>query len=356
MLLIILGLVLFVLLVVFHEWGHFIAARKNGVEVEEFGLGFPPKAKTLTKKNGTEYTLNWLPLGGFVKLKGEYTSAIGKGTFGEASFAKKTLIIYAGVLMNWLAAAVIFTMIAVIGMPQLVDNQFQIKSDAHVLKQEVLVGAVENGSPAEKNGLTQLDSIQSIAGTPITTAEGLRQATEQHQSTQVEVVYKHQGEVVTKQIQLRDSKDGALGIVPQTNTVVRSTWVAPIVGIGTTVQLTVATYQGLFSAIGNLFAGHAGTASQSVTGPVGIFLTLKVLAQQGLAFVLFLIGVISLSLAVFNSLPIPALDGGRWFVMAVYKVLKRPLSKETEERIHGTGMAVLLLLAALITILDIKRY
>ena len=82
--LIFLGIILFVLLVVVHEFGHFIAARKNGVEVEEFGIGFPPRAKVLTKKNGTEYTLNWLPLGGFVKLKGEFYAAKGKGTLGAA--------------------------------------------------------------------------------------------------------------------------------------------------------------------------------------------------------------------------------------------------------------------------------
>ena len=91
--LIFLGLVLFVLLVVVHEFGHMIMAKKSGVEVEEFGIGFPPRAKLLTKKDGTEYTLNWLPLGGFVKLKGEYDSATGKGTFGAASFWNKTKII-----------------------------------------------------------------------------------------------------------------------------------------------------------------------------------------------------------------------------------------------------------------------
>ncbi len=92
MLLFILGAVLFVCLVLVHEAGHFFAARRNGVEVEEFGLGFPPRAKVLTKKNGTEYTLNWLPLGGFVKLKGEHDADVSKGSFGAATIKAKTLI------------------------------------------------------------------------------------------------------------------------------------------------------------------------------------------------------------------------------------------------------------------------
>ena len=357
MLLIIIGLILFVLLVVVHEWGHFISARRNGVEVEEFGLGFPPKAKTITKKNGTEYTLNWLPLGGFVKLKGEHTSATAKGSFGAASFGKKTLIIFAGVAMNWLTAAGIFTLLALVGMPQLVPGQFQVKSDAHVVRQEVLVGAVEDSSPAKQAGLQSLDKIVMIGNVPISTSDQLKATTTKYRGQTVQISYVRDGEVSTKQVALRsDTQQGALGVAPQDNSVVRSTWSALVVGIGTTVQLTIATYQGIFHALANLFTGHAGTASQSVTGPVGIFLTLKALASQGFVFVLFLIGVISLSLAVFNSLPIPALDGGRWFVMAAYKLMKKPLSKETEERIHGTGMALLLLMALLITIVDIKRF
>jgi regulator of sigma E protease len=356
MLLITLGLVLFVSLVVVHEWGHLYAAKKNGVEVEEFGIGFPPRAKILTKKNGTEYTLNWLPLGGFVKLKGEHASAKGKGTFGAASFGKKSLIILAGILMNWVAAAVIFTVVAIIGMPQLIEGQFKVRSDAKVIKQQVVVAEVENGSPAEMLGLKQLDVIKSIAGQPVTTSQQLRDVTKINRGKDVEIEYQRGDKTQTASTKLRtDIKEGALGVSPGDNTVVRSTWSAPIVGVATTAQLTGQTYKGIYQALSNLFSGQARKASDSVTGPIGIFITLKLLAQQGIAFVLFLIAVISLSLAVFNSLPIPALDGGRLFVMGLFKLLKKPLSKELEEKIHGTGMILLLLLALIITVNDIGR-
>ena len=355
--LIFLGIILFVLLVVVHEFGHFIAARKNGVEVEEFGIGFPPRAKVLTKKNGTEYTLNWLPLGGFVKLKGEFYAAKGEGTFGAASFKKKTLIIAAGVLMNWLAAIVIFTFISLIGMPQLINNQFQVKSDAHVTKQEVFAGTVENDSPASSIGLKAGDRLLSINETQLKSATQLRELTTQFAGKNVNVAFSRNTNEQVKTVQLRnDPTKGNFGVAPGEQTLVRSTWSAPIVGVGTTAQFTVETFKGIGGAVGNLFKGNAKEAGQAVTGPVGIVVVLKDLSKQGFVFVLFLIGVISVSLAVMNVLPIPALDGGRLFVMGLYKLMKKPLSKETEEKIHGTGMLVLLAFALLITIVDVRRF
>src|SRR5215211_2696202 len=109
-LLLILGLVLFLLLVVVHEFGHFLAARRNGVEVEEFGIGFPPRAKVLTHRNNTIFSLNWLPLGGFVKLKGENDSDQEPGSFGAASLKTKIKIMMAGVALNVVAAFAILTL------------------------------------------------------------------------------------------------------------------------------------------------------------------------------------------------------------------------------------------------------
>lgn len=334
-----------------------VAAKKGGVEVEEFGIGFPPRAKVLTKKNGTEYTLNWLPLGGFVKLKGEHDAATGEGTFGAASFGRKAFIIAAGVLMNWVAAIVIFTVIALIGMPQLVENQFSIGSDAHVTQQKVIAGAVEEDSPASSIGLARGDQIISVNNQQLQSADELRAATTKYAGEEVAIVYVHEGSEQQATVTLRnDPEKGNFGVVPGESTLVRSTWSAPIVGVGTTVQFTAETLKGLFGALANVFQGQAGKAGESVTGPVGIIVVLKDLSNQGSTFVLFLIGIISVSLAVMNVLPIPALDGGRLFVMALFRLLKKPLTKDMEEKIHGTGMVALLLLAALITVVDIRRF
>ncbi|MBP9738103.1 site-2 protease family protein [Candidatus Saccharibacteria bacterium] len=352
-----LGLVLFVLLVVVHEYGHLIAAKRNGVEVEEFGIGFPPRAKVLTKNDGTTYTLNWLPLGGFVKMKGEHDAATEKGSFGAARFYQKLLIIGAGVLMNWLTAVVIFTILAFVGMPQLVENQFTVASDARVTQQEVFAGFVEEGSPAQKAGLAQGDKIESIAGQQITSSQQLRDTTTKFGGKEVAVTYYQDDVLVTKTVTLRnDAAKGNFGVAPAERTLVRSTWSALIVGIGTTIQFTVETFKGIGGALMNLFTGQGAKASASVTGPVGIIVVLRDLADQGLVFVLFLIGVISVSLAVMNSLPIPALDGGRLFVMGLFRIMRKPLTKDMEEKIHGTGMLVLLALAALITVVDVRRF
>lgn len=354
--LIVLGIILFVLLVVVHEFGHMIAAKKKGVEVEEFGIGFPPRAAVLGKKAETTFTLNWLPLGGFVKLKGEHDDATAKGSYGAASFPQKALIIFAGVLMNWLAAMVIFTLVALIGMPQLVDDQFQVSSDATVVSQKVLAGFVEEASPAASIGLEQGDTISRINTTQIGSAKILRDTTTKLAGQTVEVSYQHGGAQQVKRVTLRnDPEKGNFGVAPAEQTLVRSTWSAPLVGIASTIQFTVETYKGLFSALSNLFTGNAGKAGESVIGPVGIVVLLGNLSEQGLVFVLFLIGVISIALAVMNSLPIPALDGGRLFVTALFKALKKPLSKDLEEKIHGTGMAFLLLLIVLITVVDVQR-
>src|SRR3546814_13675145 len=136
----ILGIVLFIGLVIVHEWGHFIAARRNGVEVEEFGLFFPPRAKVLKKKNGTEYTLNWLPLGGFVRLKGENDADRRPGTFGAASTWAKTKIMTAGVAMNLLVAFLVLTVLALIVMPTISEKQFTVASDTTFSPTEPLIG------------------------------------------------------------------------------------------------------------------------------------------------------------------------------------------------------------------------
>lgn len=167
-LLFIVALILFTGLVLIHEWGHFLAARRNGVDVEEFGLGFPPRAYGRKIKSGMLLSLNWLPIGGFVKLKGEHDGDRRRGSFGAASLAAKTKIMLAGVLMNLVAAFVLLTFLYLVGMPKLVtqdqlgQDQFAIKSNSYVSKQEVLAIYVEPGSPAAKAGLGNLDRIVSL--------------------------------------------------------------------------------------------------------------------------------------------------------------------------------------------------
>jgi regulator of sigma E protease len=371
-LLLILGLIMFIGLVVVHEYGHFIAARRNGVGVEEFGIGFPPTAWSRKLKSGLLFSLNWLPLGGFVRLKGEHDSATAKGSFGAASLSTKVKIMTAGVGMNLLTAFIMLTFLALIGMPKLLDNQFTITGDTKVVKNQVLVGYVEPNSPAAKTGLTVRDRLLSIQGASkgyaITSAEELPKVTQQMAGQQVKLVVEREGREQTLTTTLRSHQEveaskttsepkGYLGVSPTEFTLRRSTWSAPVVALGFIKQLTVETFRGLGGALWNAVRGHGKEASSQVSGPVGIFVILKDGSLLGFQFVLMIIAIISLTLAIMNVLPIPALDGGRLFVTLLYrKVLRRPLSQSLEERIHGTGFAALMLLFILITVVDVRRF
>lgn len=369
--LLILGLIMFVGLVVVHEYGHFIAARRNDVEVEEFGVGFPPRAKVLKRKNGTTYTLNWLPLGGFVKLKGEHDADTAKGSFGAASLGAKVKIMVAGVVMNLVTAFMIFTVLALIGMPKLLDNQFTVKSDTKVVQQQVLVGYVEPDSPAKTAGLVQRQQLISI-GLPgqapvfITSQEQLPAVTKQFAGQTVTVTVKNGKKTEVKTVNLRsqqavddskktDQPKGFLGISPTEYSLQRSTWSAPVVAGGLIGQLTGATFNGLGSALSSLFHGDTTQASSQVSGPVGIFVLLKDGSFLGIQFILLIIAVISLTLAIMNILPIPALDGGRLFLILFYRLIRRPLTAEREEMVNGIGFFLLMALFVLITIVDVKR-
>lgn len=370
---IVIGLIVLVLLVVVHELGHAIAARRNGVVVEEFGIGFPPKAWAKKLKNGVVFSLNWLPLGGFVKLQGEHDAAHLKGDYGAATFWQKTKILFAGVLVNWVVAVLILTGLALVGLPKIVDNQFSIASDTTTVRQPVELGTLEKDYPAEKAGLKTGDQIVSFAGEPIETTNELIEVSKQHRGETVSVVYERGGKEQTAEVKLRDADSAVFGSTLGQRESIKATWSAPIVGVVTTAQFTWVTLQGLGQLVGDLASGlvlqlssneatrqqaaaSLERVSSSVAGPVGILGTIFPAAEQaGIVQLLFLTAIISLTLAVMNALPIPALDGGRWFVTVLFRLLRKPLTKEKEEKIQGVGFMVLMGLIVLVTIGDVAK-
>lgn len=370
--LLILGLVLFVSLVIVHEYGHYRAARKGDVEVEEFGLGFPPRVWGRKLKNKTLLSINILPLGGFVRLKGEHDADTTPHSYGAASLGRKTKIMTAGVVMNLLTALVILTILALVGMPKLVDNQFTVKSDTTITRQDVLVGYVEPDSPAAKAGLQPRDQLVAVgingtSSTPVTSVDTFPDVTAGYAGQNVDIQYERGDEKKTVTVMLRsesevssskntDNPKGYLGIVPVEYVVQRSTWSAPVVAVGTAAQFTELTVKGIGTALGNVLSGNPSQAADQVSGPVGIFVVIKDGATLGYRFILMIIAVISLTLAIMNILPIPALDGGRLFVTLGFHAFKKPLTQKTEERIHGIGFAVLMLLFIVITVVDVRRF
>jgi regulator of sigma E protease len=373
---IVVGLFILVFLVTVHELGHAIVARRNGVVVEEFGIGFPPRAWAKKLKNGVLFSLNWLPLGGFVKLQGEHDAASKKGDYGAATFWQKTKILLAGVLTNWIVAALLLTALAWTGLPKILPQQFSVAGDTTTVKQPVEVAEVSKDSPAAQAGLKIGDQILRFAGEPVPSPNELTQQTKAHKGKEVEVIYSRNGVESSTRVALRaDNNDnkGYLGIGSGQREQIHASWSAPIVGVVTTGQFTLVTLQGLGDLVVNMAKGvifqfspdqsireQAGqnlqAAGNSVAGPIGILGTIFPAAEQaGLTQLIFLSAIISLTLAVMNVLPIPALDGGRWFTMAIFKLLKKPLTKEREEKIQGTGFLVLMILVIIITVADIAK-
>ena len=371
---ILIGLFVLVVLVTIHELGHAIVARRNGVVVEEFGIGFPPQAWKKKLKNGVLFSINWLPLGGFVKLQGEHDDDSKKGDYGAATFWQKTKILLAGVAINWLAAVVLLTALAwTSGIPKIIDNQFTVASDTAVVSTPVQLTGLLSDYPAEKAGLQVGDKILKFAGEDINTAQQLITVSKEHKGQTVPVEYSRNGEVKTITVTLRNADSAVFGANLAQQESVKATWSAPVVGVVTTAQYTGVTFQGLGDLVTNFFGGIFGqlstnettrehateqldTAGASVAGPVGILgVIFPAASKAGPQQVVFLAAIISLTLAVMNVLPIPGLDGGRWFLMALFRLMKKPLTKELEERINGIGFMFLMLLVVVITVADVAK-
>jgi regulator of sigma E protease len=264
--------------------------------------------------------------------------------------------------MNAVVAFVMFTILAVVGMPKIIDDQFTVASDTEVLQEVensdvVLVNSVGENTPADEAGIEADDRILAINGQQVTGIEEVSQLTSENAGDTVNILLERNGEQIEVEVTLNEENtgEGYLGIASQSGAsgieLRRSTWSAPIVALGLMKQISQLTFQGLGTAISNL-----AKASEQVAGPVGIFYILREGAKIGLSFILFIIAIISLTLALLNALPIPALDGGRLFVTLLFAALKKPLSRRMEEAIHGTGFVVLIGLIILITIVDVNRF
>lgn len=444
---IIVGLLVLMCLVVAHEFGHFIMARRNGVNVLEFGIGFPPraiawvkdrktgkwrrlkrtewekespsrvviassssrsavKADEATDKGGKRhgelaqrgmiFSLNWLPIGGFCQMDGESAADERKGTFGKATFWQKTKILFGGVTMNWLVAIVIFTILAWVGMPEFIEGQFTIGADTRTVWTPVRVATVMDDSPAAEAGMLAGDYILEVGGEKVRSTYDVTDYNSEHAGKEVEYRvrrsvdcscppdawcvrncpdgYEDYEYTLTVKLNPADS-EYLLGVSMEGASATRySTWSAPLVGVGLTAQLTGQTFQGLGEMLWNLVRGvgslfsfdsevrESGQAAisavgDSVSGPVGIIGVLfPAFTAAGPANLAFLAGLISVSLACMNVLPIPALDGGRWFLIAIYRLRHKKLTKEVENKIVTRAFMVLLALMFIVTILDIARF
>jgi regulator of sigma E protease len=317
-------------LIVIHELGHFVAARMLKVEVDEFGIGFPPRMITLFRAWGTQFSINWIPLGGFVRIKGENDPSV-EGGMAAASPWARLMILLAGPMANiavGVGLAVIF--IYTLGEPVLERVQIQ---------------GVSPSSPAALAGLLAGDEIQKINGQEIKTVEQLQEIIYANLGKPVELTYLRGEQVSVVVITPRDPPpdDGAIGIVMGYATQ-PTTWTKAIPG-GFTLSKDYAV--GVLSLPLRMVRGEVSPQEGRPVGYKGMFDIYQQIRNP-----LWFFMVISLSLGIFNLLPIPALDGGRILFTLPEIVVKRRVPPQYENAIHLVGFAMLIILLIYINLQD----
>ncbi len=337
------------ILVVVHEFGHFIVAKRTGVRVEKFSVGFGPEILGVTKGD-TRYSLSAVPLGGYVKLAGETESQDLKGEKWEylsKSVGERARIIFAGPLLNYLLAFFIFSFVYVIGYPTLTAE----------------IGKVLPDYPGEAAGIQEGDRVLSINGEEVETWEQVTSLVHTNKKRAIDLTIKREGKILDIKVVPRQEEHktvfgtkkrvGLIGIMPSEDIIyVRYNPLKSFyMGAKKLWTLTYITYRALWAS----FTG-AIPFKQSVTGPVGIFYITGQAVRLGLIYLLHLMGVLSASLAIFNLLPVPVLDGGHLLFLAVEKVRKRPLSHKLQENITQAGLVLLLCLMAFVFYNDFMRY
>lgn len=343
--------VLFVLVLV-HEWGHYIAARKNGVRVYEFGFGFPPRIAKLWHRHGTDFTVNWIPLGGFVKLKGEDgADAHDPDSFAHKTAVQRLVILFAGVFMNFVLGFLIYVGLFLYGVQMPISD---VHPGARIEHERVVVGGVLQNSPAERAGVRAGDEIVSIDGVEIVRDAEVPAIVSQRSGQLLPVTVSREGALVSLSVVPEEIQSGVVGIGVRVVTVGE---VSYGFGRAITAAASEVAYVStmIFKTLGQLITTlvTSGQLQQGISGPVGIAVVTGKVAQSGLVPLFQLMAMLSINLGVLNALPFPALDGGRALFVVLEKVVRKKVRAHIEQFAHVTGFALLMLLILAVTYRDI---
>ena len=337
------------LLILVHEWGHFIMARRVGVRVEKFSLGFGPSL-LVRKRNGTEYSLSAVPLGGYVKLAGDNLEEY-KGAADEY-YSKppkdRAKIVFFGPLLNYILGFLCFWFIFFVGYPSTTSK----------------VGGLEDGMGAQEAGVLIGDKILALDGQPVKLWEDLQDIIQQKKAGDIiKATIERDGATFDLDIRIKEKefedalkqkeKVGLIGITRGDEFVITKHGLAEsfLLGLKKTWDLTDLTYRALWRMVtGRL------SFKDSVTGPLGIFYITNEAARLGIIAVLHLIAVLNVSLAIFNLLPFPVLDGGHIVLLAFEKIRGKALSLKAERVISQVGLSLIVTLALVVTYNDILKF
>ena len=339
----ILGFLVFV-----HEAGHFLVARWSGVRILRFSLGFGPKIASW-RRGDTEYCLSWIPLGGYVKMAGEQREeqTHQPWEYLSKSIGTRARIVLAGPFVNYLVALLTLWVVFVIGFPELLP----------------VVGKVAKDMPAQAAGLQTGDRIRTINAQPVTTWEEMTALIHDAPETPLTLSVERSGvlqaiTVTPKPKEITDpfgrsQRVGLIGISP--SGVFETRRVGPLAAIGRTIEQQNEWVGQTMLSLWSMMTGRIAMRD-SVTGPIGILYLTSEAAQLGLAPLLYLISLFSLSLALFNVFPIPILDGGHLFFLLLEKLRGSPISINIQERAAQVSFVLLMTMVLFICVNDVSRF
>lgn len=348
---IIISIISLLVLVALHELGHFLVAKKFGVKVEEFGIGIPPRI--IAKKFGeTVYSLNILPIGAFVKIYGEDKKIKDERSFSEKTILQRALILLGGVVAFWIVAFILLTVIMGLGFP------VAISDDDHSPNARVMILGVEDGLPAAEAGMMSGDILIELSSDE-------REVAVERVSDVRSFLSDNRGSEVTALVERGDSKeelivvshedDGIMGVFLERTELQKYPWYeAPFRGALMTGSMTTNVVYFLGSSAKRAIFGQPLPPGVQMAGPVGIVKDFFAGAiERGLVDYLQVMVMVSISLAIFNLIPIPALDGGRLLFLAIEKVKGSPINQKLEQNLVAASFMMLLGLFFLVTFYDI---
>lgn len=341
-----------VILMIVHEFGHFIIAKKFGVRVDEFGIGYPPKL--FGKKFGeTEYSINLIPFGAFVRIYGEEGGVDDYRSFSNLAIWKRILICLGGVLAFWIAAAIIFSFAFMIGADVPIGDQ----NVAGISNTRIQVEAVQKNSPADLAGIHPKDIVVGFD-----TITDFQKFTKENAGKETSVLIRRKDQMftvrLTPRVRILDG-EGPTGVsLERMAQVIKKVpfYQAPFYGVTYTGQVTWEALRGIVAFFASLFRGHGLPQGAQLAVPVGITIFLSRAVEYGLGFFLYFIGSLTVLLAIFNLFPIPALDGGKLIFLIIEKFYKKPVPVVWEQGLTVFFFFLLITMSLFVTVkFDIPR-
>lgn len=342
------------ILILAHEFGHFLAAKKFGMEVQEFGFFYPPRLFKI-KRGKTVYSINLIPLGGFVKIKGED----GEARQDPKSFASKpawqrAITLAAGVLMNFLLAFFLIAIGYMIGLPSLVDDQ----TVGRIRDPKVQIIEIAPDSPAQAVNLEIGDIIRKVNDVEIFESEQVLVALDAARGEETVLTIERLQEMITIQVVPRTTPpegEGPLGVALVKTAIVSYGPLKAIAeGFLDAIYAVKFIAQAFYQILRDIIL--AGRVSPDLSGPVGVAVMTGKVARLGLNYIIQFTAILSINLMIINSFPFPALDGGRLLFLGIESILRRPLNQRIERWVNTFGFALLLLLLAMVTFRDVFRF